>query len=446
MRWYNAHTTAMEAPALLRYRLRACVLALLAACALRASAAVRTVVDRESRLSVHFVTTGPGIKTTSYPTGHSWHRDGRHIFIESSANRAGIVLGEIQSIDIRTGKARTLVTRTDPVPPFSDPSDPRRTPFFTFDYATGANRLFHFDVRCHSLYLLDPDTGRTECILENDPTTFGAPPSISPDGTRAAYLASVGCATNKYFGGRVCAVFSLRIDPTAMKAVGQPKVVTAYPSRITEGAPGGVVVNHAQVNPVYPNHFIYSHEFPNELASRSPDLTRMWENRDGLDASILRPKPGEWQTHEVIGPFGRKLYFVENWKVCVVDIATRRKRVIYPGKPLRAHHIAVSPDEKWIAADTWDWNAIDSDGDCPGAIFLIEAATGKSKLLCRIRAGSSHPRHPHPNFSPDGRKVAFTVAEGRGSQVAYVELARVTAGRREVSAHWRSPRGAGPCR
>jgi len=413
-----------------RCRIASCILALaLAACAPCAADAVRSTVDPESGLAVHRVTGGPGVKTTAYPTGHTWHRDGRRIFIESNANRAGSVLGEILLVDTQTGEAKTLVTRTEPDPPFANPSDPRRAPFFTFDYAPKANVLFYFDVRCHSFYLLDPETGRGTCIIRDDPATFGAPPSISPDGKRAAYFASVDCAANKYFGGRVCSVFALDIDPVAMRAVGEPRVVTAYPSRIVESAirsmPNGIIVNHAQVNPVYPNHFIYSHEFPNELSGRSLELTRMWENRDGLDRPICRPKPGEWQTHELIGPLGKKLYFVGNWNVCVIDLATRRKRVVYSGAPLKAIHISVSPDEKWIAADTWDWTAVDSDGACPGAIFIIETATGRSKLLCRIRAGSHHPRHPHPSFSPDGRKIAFTVADGKHSQVAYVDVSEV---------------------
>lgn len=393
---------------------------------------VRNVVDPETGVTVRYVTNRPGVNTLAYPTCRSWHRDGRRLLFETnrpSKETAGpAVLSEILTVDTETGEMKPLVSLTEPDPPLS-PSDPRRQPFYRFDYAPEANVLVYFDIRAHSFHLLNPDTGQTACVLKDDPGTIGNPPSISPDGRRIVYYATFEAARNKYFGGKIFAVFALDVDPVSMEAKGDPKVITAYPTRFVESAakqmPDGVLVNHSQVNPKDPDHYCYSHQYMGVRSDGSLLTTRMWENRDGLDRPIYRPKPGEWQTHELFGPLGRMFYFVENWGVCSVDLKTHKKRVIYDGKPMHAVHISVSPDEKWIAADNWDFAKTDGDGNSPGAIFLIEVRTGKSKLLCRIPAGAQQPRHLHPNFSPDGRRVAFTVADGKNSQVAYVDISEV---------------------
>ena len=47
--------------------------------------------------------------------------------------------------------------------------------------------------------------------------------------------------------------------------------------------------------------------------------------------------------------------------------------------------------------------------------------------LCWMPRSHGHPTHPHPIFSPDGTKIAFThIVDGLG-QVACVDVARVMA-------------------
>jgi hypothetical protein len=206
-------------------------------------------------------------------------------------------------------------------------------------------------------------------------------------------------APNRFLGAITSVVFALDVDPTTLEAVAEPKIITTWPGRMVEAikgrGPNGVIVNHSQVNPKDPDHYCYAHEFGGVRTDGSLLLTRCWENRHGIDRPLDVP----------------------------IDLATYEKRQICPDSDLRPSHITVSPDEKWIAADKWGGDQPAEDGLFNSGIILIEAATGKLELICTFLRGAGHPRHPHPNFSPDGTKIAFVVSDGPDtSQVAYVDI------------------------
>lgn len=55
-------------------------------------------------------------------------------------------------------------------------------------------------------------------------------------------------------------------------------------------------------------------------------------------------------------------------------------------------------------------------------------AEGKADVICTFRRGNTHPAHPHPNFSPDGKSVAFVVADGKNTcQVAVIDVTKAKA-------------------
>ncbi|MGC8861626.1 MAG: hypothetical protein ACP5R5_02500 [Armatimonadota bacterium] len=150
---------------------------------------VRDVIDPETGLTVRYVTNAPCVNTLTYPTCRSWHRDSRRMFVECGRSRiegGSNVLGEILMIETETGQTKMLVSLTEPDPPLP-PNEYRRNSFYRFDYAPEANVLAYFDIQAHSFYLIDPDTGRSGCILKDDPGTIGNPPSVSPDGKKVAF-------------------------------------------------------------------------------------------------------------------------------------------------------------------------------------------------------------------------------------------------------------------
>ncbi|HEX2924130.1 MAG TPA: hypothetical protein VHS28_08900 [Chloroflexota bacterium] len=388
-------------------------------------------------MNVHYITNEPCFNTTAYPTCRAWSRDSRYIFVESDRARPDgtkkPVERQLLKIDAQTGETAHLATlELEDTKPYGA-GHIRCSTQFHFDYAPEANVLVYYDMTGHNLYLVDADTGKSARILHEPEGTIGDPPGITPDGKRVVYYVIYPSIANRFLSGRTSVVFYLDVDPEKMQALGEPKVVTAYAGRVSDKAlkdrfPGGIIVNHCQVNPKDPEHFCFAHEFGGRPPEASLTYTRTWENRGGIDRPVYRSRAGEWETHELIGPLGKSLYFVQNWGISRVDFADKIKHAIYDNKEgLNPCHITVSPDEKWIAADMWDHlDKPDENGCFRSGILLIEAATGKSKVLCRINRGQSHPLHPHPNFSPDGAKVAFTVAEGTNrGQVAYVDISDV---------------------
>jgi len=78
-------------------------------------------------------------------------------------------------------------------------------------------------------------------------------------------------------------------------------------------------------------------------------------------------------------------------------------------------HAAGSDDGEWIVSDT-NWPDL--------GLILVNAKTGIWAPLCHPFASSGHPQwtHPHPFFSPDGRRVLFNSDRTGIGQVYAVEV------------------------
>ncbi len=62
-------------------------------------------------------------------------------------------------------------------------------------------------------------------------------------------------------------------------------------------------------------------------------------------------------------------------------------------------HSGASLDGEWLVTDT-NWPDV--------GLQLVHVPTGRFGTLClSLSANGSHPTHPHPSFSPDGRKVLY---------------------------------------
>jgi Tol biopolymer transport system component len=235
------------------------------------------------------------------------------------------------------------------------------------------------------------------------------------------------------------------VDPVKCEMVKAPWVVHAYPRR--KGNGHTIHVNHPQINPVNKDHICYAHEMHGATPDGSVDMCRLWHTMADGDNNryLVRQPAGLHFTHEVIAPDGKSLIFPYMHGVGQVDFDTLEKRSIYYNPDCCPGHLTVSPDQKWIAGDTWgDWK--DHQGNSFQSIMMFNVESREFAHLCWIPRSRGHPGHPHPNFSPDGTKIAFTQLVDDCPQVAYIDVSdimlnwsRLAQGTGQVaSTHWQS--------
>jgi hypothetical protein len=375
---------------------------------------------------IHMVTSGPNPSNHGYPTCRTWSRDGHLLFVETTRRdppSEGKMLGRIRAINIETGQSEDLT------PEGIGGS-------YGFDYAPAGECIVCQDAAGKKLRLLNLRTGKMGVIAEEPDGTICGPPSIATDGTRVAYWAMLPSTENRFFDNYTTVILAVDVDPAECRPLGQPRIVEAYPRRkgptwTKDHTRDAVHVNHPQINPVNKDHVIYSHE----MLGSKPDGTiarcRLWQSM--IDESEKRPlvrqPAGLDFTHEVIAPDGKSLIFPYMLGVGQVFFETGKVRSIFYNPHGCPGHLTVSPDMKWIAGDTWGpWT--DSAGRAVQSIMMLDVATRRCAHLCWIPRSKGHPGHPHPSFSPDGAKIAFSMLDNKGvCQVAYIDV-------RDVQRDW----------
>lgn len=167
--------------------------------------------------------------------------------------------------------------------------------------------------------------------------------------------------------------------------------------------------NHCMLNPRNPSQMFFSHEgacdyITNRLWMAEYD-THSARNlfRQRLDACGAN---GEPCGHESWAPNGKGIYFVKYTRAAVlpkgvwyVDLDTGEGRSIASRFPY--WHVACSPDGRFLAADTQQ----------PGEysqVILIDLSDGTERVVAQVKTDWSHPCHPHPQFSPDSRRICYT--------------------------------------
>ena len=122
--------------------------------------------------------------------------------------------------------------------------------------------------------------------------------------------------------------------------------------------------------------------------------------------------PQEWLTHESwLGRTGKALICYWPGGIAEVNPDGSGWRLI---APINAWHAAATQDGTYCVVDT-NWTE--------RGVYLIETATGRMCLLCE--SGSSGgdkgagEQHPHPSFSPDGKRVVWG-SERTGVPEVYV--------------------------
>jgi oligogalacturonide lyase len=166
-------------------------------------------------------------------------------------------------------------------------------------------------------------------------------------------------------------------------------------------------INHVLVHPHNRDLILFCHEY-----SGMPD--RMWllNVASGACTPIPGQGPNEWYEHEFWSQDGRRICFHgglvadDSCGFCGWYAPDREEyRKFYHATPGRAYaHYNLHPDG----------SAMVTDGEArPGCIskVLLEASQQVFTVLCQhdsYRYGDDQRCHPHPSFTPDGRRVVFT--------------------------------------
>jgi len=173
----------------------------------------------------------------------------------------------------------------------------------------------------------------------------------------------------------------------------------------------------------------------NLIRYSGPLTDRVWVvNRDGSNnRRLYRRKEGEWITHESWIPGRREVAFVD-WPhgVRCVNVDTLAVRQV---ASFNAWHAVSNRRGRLMVADT-------NFPDVGVQLFDPLDGVGEPRTLCHPQASSigrhwagpfpyehgpvkvhaPQHTHPHPSFSPDGRKVCFTSDRTGCSQVYEADL------------------------
>ena len=179
-------------------------------------------------------------------------------------------------------------------------------------------------------------------------------------------------------------------------------------------------INHVLVHPTRPNLILFCHEFTHE-----PD--RMWllDTASGACAPVPGQAPDEWYEHEFWSADGERICFHGGWK----------------GEQERAfcgwHHLASKVSTRFVHHTPGrvyaHYNlhpagqAMVTDGEArPGCISRVHLRDGQQVFEVLCRHDTDEPEedqrcHPHPSFTPDGRRVVFTANHGGQSNIYMVD-------------------------
>jgi len=158
-------------------------------------------------------------------------------------------------------------------------------------------------------------------------------------------------------------------------------------------------IGHVQANPSLPGIIMYCKETGGDTDQR------MWVvNADGTgNRPFYRETYDEWVTHEVWWGPDRALFAIwpknramRHKPHGAASVGRRDGAAVVVHNQYPYWHVVGSPDLKYAVADTF-----------AGELWLINIAEGKRKLLTRGHRPPEARPHPHPSFSPDGKRILF---------------------------------------
>lgn len=180
---------------------------------------------------------------------------------------------------------------------------------------------------------------------------------------------------------------------------------------------------HGMVCPENPDLMFFCHEGNTFYVSN-----RLWlyDNKTKNQWNIAKQRLdddgnlGDCYGHEMWAPDGKGLYFVKYIcspkpprGICYVDVQTGKAELLYSA--FNYWHVGVSSDGNYLTSDT-------QTGKDYSEVILINRKTGEETLIDSAKTDWMHPCHPHPQISPDNKKIMYTALTDKGRTCVKIAL------------------------
>ncbi|MCR4719127.1 MAG: oligogalacturonate lyase family protein [Firmicutes bacterium] len=186
------------------------------------------------------------------------------------------------------------------------------------------------------------------------------------------------------------------------------------------------VANHLMISPQDKDLFFFAHEgdcryITNRLWLYNARTKKQWNiARQTLSSDGAL---GDCFGHEMWAPDGKGIWFAKYAVspepprgICYVDIETGKYKLLY--SKYKYWHVGVSADGRYVVADT-QYDPHQSE------VVIVDRETDEETVIDMPYMTGKHPCHPHPQLSPDNKKVVYTALDKEGGRtcikVAYLK-------------------------
>ena len=313
----------------------------------------------------------------TYITANGWADE--HRIIASAHKNLNTMECSLMLIDIENGETECVAEKA-------------KWPCFCVKnellYHTYENRIYRTDLKTRIAEMIYENTGEAP---------FEGPPGITSDG--------------KY----ISLQHQDKVDNTAIDlfSTEEKQLKTVYQSSFFSPF---AKATHSMVNPSNPSEVFFCHEGDCRYITN-----RMWIYRGEKNTAENFYKQrldrnganGDCCGHEMWAENGKDMFFV---KYPASTIKPKGIFRINVSSGLSEHiagkypywHVGVYKNGGILAGDTMEEN---------GDIHVVLICNGQEKIIAKAKTTWSHPAHPHPVFSPSGRRLYYTTIDGNGRAV-----------------------------
>lgn len=394
------------------------------------------VVDPETGRTIRYLTSGRELESIQhYHNGTFGFINGVHyLFVESARARPAGATGQatpsekqLLAINIESGAIYYLTSI--PNPPNGEKTQWGQRQYHSA-FFTPWHAFIYFDKDFRALHAYDALTGKTAPMLAL-PNGLNARArqlslALTPQNrVRVLYGYSVNPLGDRRTQDVVCfADFNRDFSLHEQRIVRESKIDEAYNHyELRPGDPDWMICIHHYGQATRKTHSPYSDHYTQIVNLRDPATPRVVVNPDNVTVD-----------HQIWSPSGRVMYWDDNQgNLMSIDFETLEKKVIGKAPAIHNH---VSPDERLWVYDVRDKAAyerfpVDNGRKAEnwrGSIWVYDLTTHANTKYANIVWGDPHPRHPHAQFSTDGKWISFVTGVD-GSVNSRIAIMRVDATR-----------------